>query len=78
MHLTCVTRDMLAGNQRAQFPSQIVDTDRNTQLPLGTHVTKQATPNDATHRRTLQPSLLEMDYPLAPSSKDPISGALPK
>lgn len=44
---------------------------------LGTHATKQATPNDATHG-TSQPSLLEMDFPLAPSSKDPISGALPK
>lgn len=35
MHLPCVICDILAGNQRAQFPSQIVDTDRNTQLPLG-------------------------------------------
>lgn len=43
---------------------------------LGTHATKQATLNDITHR-TSQPSLLEMDFPLASSSKDPISGTLP-
>lgn len=70
---------MLAGNQQVQFPLQTVDGQKeHTAASWGLMSQNQLPPlKDAKHR-TSQPSLLEMYLSLAPSSKDPISGSLPK